>query len=206
MNTSQTPTYLRPYANAAKQHGGGFSSLLWATPQTQRTRFQALTRIEDFTRRFVLDVGCGRADLLVHLVERDFTLRRYVGIEAVPQLVQAARAKRYPMASIVDEDFVTNPESMNIGADLVVFSGSLNTLDEGGFYNTLRQGFARTRGAVVFNFLSSAALAGLPYLHWRKTGDVMSFARTLTSDVEQLSDYIEGDCTMVMRRRHGEIQ
>ncbi len=205
MSTPHTPDYLQPYTSAARRYGGGFSSLLWASPRTQRARFQALARIEEFTGRFVLDVGCGRADLLDHLVTNDLAPRLYTGIEAVPQLLEAARAKPHAMATIVERDFVSDPRAMNVGADLTVFSGSLNTLDDEAFYSTLRHAFGATRGSIVFNYLVSPLLAGQPFLHWRNPADVMTFARSLTGDVQQLADYLEGDGTMVMRRRE-EIQ
>src|SRR5437868_1227064 len=57
------PDYLEPYLDAARTHGGGFGSLLWASPQTQAARFQAIHRIIDLSGARVLDAGCGRADL-----------------------------------------------------------------------------------------------------------------------------------------------
>jgi len=205
MSAPETPNYLQPYTDAARRYGGGFSSLLWASPRTQRARFHALTRIEDFKQRFVLDVGCGRADLLDHLVTHDLAPRKYVGIEAVAQLLEAARSKPHQMAAVEQGDFVSDPGILRIAADLIVFSGSLNTLDQTTFDATLRSAFAATRRSLVFNFLSSPLLAGQPFLHWRRPADVMGFARALTADVQQLSDYLEGDCTMVLRRSE-EVQ
>src|SRR5688572_20626498 len=63
--------YLEPYVRAAARHGEGFGSLLWASPQTQGARFDALMRLCEFGGRNVLDVGCGRADFLDHLIKRE---------------------------------------------------------------------------------------------------------------------------------------
>jgi hypothetical protein len=200
MPATEVPSYLQPYTTAAQRYGGGFSALLWASPRTQRERFHALTRLVDFEGRYVLDVGCGRADLLDYLVQNKLSPDRYLGIEAVTQLADAARGKNHLNARIIEADFITAPTIMNIGADLIVFSGSLNTLDDKTFYTTLRHGFAAARRAVLFNFLSSPLLAGQAYLHWRPSADVLTFARTLSSDVQMLDDYLQGDCTMVLRR------
>lgn len=205
MSSPSTPAYLQPYTNAARVYGGGFSALLWASPRTQRARFNALTRIEDFTDRFVLDVGCGRADLLDHLLASNLPPRRYIGVEAVPELLAAARAKSHAMATIIEADFVTDPDQLAVGADLIVFSGSLNTLEEPTFYRTLIRTFAATRRSLAFNFLSSPLLAGQPFLHWRRPADMLGFARSLTTDVHQLADYLDGDCTILLRRRE-EVQ
>ena len=55
--------YLSPYLRAATLYGDGFGSLLWASPETQAVRFDAIQRLGDLGGKSVLDVGCGRADL-----------------------------------------------------------------------------------------------------------------------------------------------
>jgi len=201
MPVTAVPNYLEPYTAAAKRYGAGFSSLLWASPRTQRARFDALARLGDFQGRCVLDVGCGRADLVDYLCQNKLTPHRYIGIEAVTQLADAARAKPHDFAKILEADFIIDPSAMNVDAQLVVFSGSLNTLDDRTFYTSLRCGFAAARSAVIFNFLSSPLLAGQSYLHWRHPADVLAFARTLSSDVQALEDYLQGDCTIAIWRR-----
>ena len=56
--------YLQPYLKAAERHGAGFGSLLWASPETQASRFDAVERLGRLHGKSILDVGCGRADLL----------------------------------------------------------------------------------------------------------------------------------------------
>src|SRR5690242_12789990 len=97
---SFAPPYLEPYAAAARHFGAGFSALLWASPKTQRQRFEAIVRAEDLTDRFVLDVGCGRSDLLEFLAARHIRLARYAGIEAMPEMAEAARVRSCGTVSI----------------------------------------------------------------------------------------------------------
>jgi hypothetical protein len=194
-------SYLRPYLDAAAAHGAGFGSLLWASPQTQAVRFDAIRRITELSGKSLLDVGCGRADLLEHLLARGVRPADYVGIEAVDALADAAEAKRLPGATIVRADFVAEPIRMFVGADVVVFSGSLNTADDAVFYTTLARAFDAATEALVFNFLSSTTLAGQPHLFWRRPDDVTRFARTLSDDVRTLDDYLSGDTTVRVGRR-----
>ena len=93
---------------AADKHGAGFRSLLWASPQTQAARFDAIDAIVDLNGKSVLDVGCGRADLLEFLLDRGVRPADYVGIEAVDELADAAEAKRAARSDvrIVRADFV----------------------------------------------------------------------------------------------------
>jgi SAM-dependent methyltransferase len=140
------PDYLRPYLDAARAHGEGFRSLLWASPRTQAVRFDALTRIVDFRGRLVCDVGCGRADLLDHLDRSGIPVADYTGIEAVPELAAAAGRKRRAGVRVLRGDFVRDPVRMFVGAEVVAFSGSLNTADDPTFYATVRRAFDATAG------------------------------------------------------------
>jgi SAM-dependent methyltransferase len=193
-------SYLRPYLDAAAAHGAGFGSLLWASPHTQAVRFEAIRQIVDLRGKSVLDVGCGRADFLEYLLRHEVRPADYVGIEALDALVSAAEAKRLPDARIVRADFVAEPVRMFVGADVVVFSGSLNTADDRVFYSTLSRAYEAATETLVFNFLSSALLAGQSYLHWRRLGDVVRFAKGLSDDVKYADNYLHGDTTVCVRR------
>jgi SAM-dependent methyltransferase len=197
---SQAPDYLTPYLDAAEKYHGGFRSLLWASPDTQAARFDAICRLTNLAGRSVLDLGCGRADFLDYLVARHIEPADYIGIEAVATLVEAARAKSHPHAQIIHADFVETPACMFVGADVVVISGALNTLDRGAFYSTIRRAFDAAAEEIVFNFLDSPLLAAASYLTWHSAGDVITFARTLSQDVHVLADYLDGDTTVLIRK------
>jgi SAM-dependent methyltransferase len=201
--TSPSEPYLLPYLRAAERHGDGFGSLLWASPRTQRARFNAIRKACDPKGNSLLDVGCGRADLLEYLVDMDARPAEYVGLEMVPQLAAAARRRakefrhRVP-AMILRADFVREPARMFVGADIVAFSGSLNTLDEKTFYATLERAYEAATEAIVFNFLCSPVLAGQDYLVWHESEEVLRFAEGFGGDVRIRSDYLGGDCTICL--------
>jgi SAM-dependent methyltransferase len=194
--------YLLPYLRAADRHGSAFGALLWASPQTQAARFGAIERLGNLHGKSVLDVGCGRADLLAFLLDAGVRPADYIGIEAVEDLAAAAEAtcRRLPHSSIVRADFVREPLRMFVAADVVVFSGSLNTLEDGDFYGTIRRAFDAAVEKVVFNFLSSSMLAGADYLRWHEPAEVISFASQLSPDVQTLDDYLPGDFTVAIRK------
>ena len=190
--------YLQPYLQAAQRWGAGFQALLWASTKTQRARFEAIRRIFPLSGQSVLDAGCGRADFMGYLLERNAEPADYIGLEAVETLAAAAEERKYPGARIIRGDFVENPRTLFVGADVIVFSGSLNTMAPDLFYRTLRRAYDATARAVVFNYLASPGLAGKDYLVWHREQDVMSFARATGDDVKLLSDYLPGDCTIAM--------
>ena len=200
MTTETTPRYLAPYLSAASRHGAGFSSLLWASPHTQTVRSAALTRMAGLNGKSLLDVGCGRADLLDFLLDRRIKPAHYVGLEGVATLADAAEAKGHKDAMIVRADFVREPLRMFVAADVVYFSGSLNTLDSTTFYATLRKAYDAAAEQLVFNFLCSPELAGMTYLQWHHPAEVWAFCKTLTDDVRRLDDYLHGDTTFALTK------
>jgi hypothetical protein len=190
--------YLKPYMRAAEKHAGGFGSLLWASERSQQQRFDAICRAYELNGKSILDAGCGRADLMGYLIDHSIHPADYVGLEAVDALADQAESRSYPQARIVRGDFVREPAKLFVGADVIVFSGSLNTLPPDAFYRTLRRAFEATAEAVVFNFLCSTALAGQDYLVWHRTEQVLAFIDTLGRETEMLCDYLPGDCTIAL--------
>src|SRR4051794_13204717 len=199
MDPATDPPYLAPYRRAARTPGAGFGTLLWASPSTQAARFDAIRRIHPLEGKSLLDVGCGRADLLDFLRARDVRPADYIGIEAVDELADAAVRKQADDVCIIRADFVREPARMFVGADVVIFSGSLNTASDEVFYSTLRRAHDAAAEALVFNYLCSPMLAGMTYLAWRSPEDVLRFARGLEgAEVRTLDDYLEGDCTVAV--------
>jgi hypothetical protein len=149
----------------------------------------------------VLDAGCGRGDLLDFLEESGDGPEHYVGLEAVEALAAAAEERHTrERAMIVRGDFVKEPVRLFVGADIVVFSGSLNTLGLAEFERTIKTGFEAATEMLVFNFLCSERLAGAEHLSWHRREDVERLMGTLTLDFDLLDDYLDGDATVVARR------
>lgn len=195
-----SPAYLRPYLDAVERHGAEFESLLWASPSSQAARFAALVRWCELDKRIILDAGCGRADFLDYLLARRIKPARYIGIEAVDALAEAAGQKQLPNTEILRGDFIDNPALLDRGADVIIFSGSLNTVSVAQFYQSLRTGWAFTRSEVGFNFLCSPRLAYGAHLTWHALTAVRKFAYELTPDVAVDDSYRDGDCTIVIRK------
>src|SRR5262249_53805781 len=115
---------------------------------------------------------------------------------------RAARRRRLERCTIVQADFVRHPEALRVGADVVVFSGSLNLLSSRAFYRSLARAWAAAGRWLAFNFLFSPALPGDPWLPWHRPAAVMAFARRLpgVAAVRRIEGYEPGDCTIVVRR------
>jgi hypothetical protein len=209
--------HLRPYTEAVEQLGATFEATLWASKSHQRTRFEVLMGMCPFEGLSVLDAGCARGDLGVFLVEHSSGVGKYIGVEGVPELVQAAK-EHAPAGSFVGlGDFVSDPGSMSRvareageqdgRADVLVFSGSLNTLRTDAALEVLARAWPMSRKALAFNFLSDRCA---PELRARETGPahrfdtrrVLDWAMSNTPAVLFRQDYFAGghDATVVMLR------
>lgn len=198
---SEEADYLRPYLQAMKRHGTEFPSLLWASRETQKLRFEALTRLCDLSGINVCDAGCGQADFLDYLIAREVRPAHYVGIEALDEHIDLARKKGHGDCLIVRGDFVREPQRLLVGADVIVFCGSLNTLSESECHAAVKHGYEAAGDAVVLNFLSSPRLASADWLTWHEPRDMEAFLRGLGGAVSVLDGYLEGDCSAIVRKR-----
>lgn len=198
--TAPVPFYLYPYQEARQLGVKGFPALLWSSREGQRARFEAIARNCPLAGKKVLDAGCGRADLLGYLLESGIAPAHYVGMEMIPESLSAARRRKYPRCEIVAADFVQEPEKLQVGADVVVFSGSLNTLTRPRFYRTLRAAWTATGEWLVFNFLNTKDWAGEDWLTWHRRQTVLAFCRKLGGETRFDESYLDGDCTIAVRK------
>lgn len=161
------PDYLAPYTRAVAVYGTGFEALLMSKRQWQDLRFAVFTGAIDLRGRGIADLGSGRADLLTWLAAQSVECRRYVGVEAVPELhcfAEARFSRDNPLpAEFVQGDFVADTDLFRRlvhehDVDVFLFSGSLNTLEDPDALAVLDRAWsalARAPGGVLaFNFLA----------------------------------------------------
>lgn len=212
--------HLKPYQEAVDRFGACFEATLWASERHQRTRFEVLARECPFEGLSVLDAGCARAELLAYLGEHATMPRLYIGIEGVDALTSAARAYlhgcRVP-SLILGGDFVHDEGLLSRAAidagepdgraDVVVFSGSLNTLRTEAAIGVLERAWPVARHALAFNFLSDCCDETIRGgdtgpAHRFDTRRVLEWALSQTPLVRFRQDYFEGghDATVVLRR------
>lgn len=201
--------YLAPYREMVGKVGPSFEALLWASPRTQTTRFRVIASMINLTGRIVLDAGCGRGDLCAWLDRQGVQYGRYIGLDAVPELLEAARAQNLPEAEFLYADFVADPEAFRPGGaapEVIVFSGSLNTMDQPVAMTVLERAWQDCAETLVFNFLSDRHH---PRRFRVETGPAQRFntmamlewALSRTPLVRFRQDYLKGnDATIVMHK------
>ena len=214
--------YLEPYEKATREMGAGFESQLWMSKDAQRTRFEVLTQVGRFKDRVVADLGCGVGDLPIYLHEHasDQFPKSYIGIEGVEAMAEHARSRIveagvertiFDVADFVADDSLPDMLVNDAGAEVFVFSGSLNTLSMhqamdvlDGFWYALRAAKTDERsGTLIFNFLSdrhdeNRTPASAPAVRF-DPADMLDWALKRTPIVQMRHEYLKGhDATIVM--------
>ncbi len=205
--TQPEQAYLHPYLEAGRQHGASFDVTLWASPASQRVRFDVLVSHCDLTGKHLLDAGCSRGDLAAYLIAHHIAFERYTGVDAMEQVIEHARSRNMPRCDFVVDDLVVHPDVLlKVKADLIFFSGTLNTMDQSMALALLDKAWQATRETLVFNFLSNtcgpAAPTQLKPAKRFETLSMLAWAMTKTSQVIFRQDYMAHghDATIVMHR------
>jgi SAM-dependent methyltransferase len=203
-------TYLGPYRDAVDKLGATFEATLWRDPDKQRVRFDVLAELADPTGRVLVDAGCGLGDLAAHLEKRDASYGLYVGLEAIPEFLDEAQARRLPDARFILADFASDDRVFEGVAreiqrpiDLVYFSGSLNTFPPELATVVIERAWDVVEEGVAFNFLSACN-------HVRNPPDptpairfdpvaMLDWALRLSPSVKFRQDYFKGhDATIAI--------
>ncbi len=211
-----SPDYLAPYHEAVREHGPTFRATLWTSAEKQVERFRVISGMHDLSGKRILDVGAGLGDLAAYLIKRRVRYAQYLGIEGVPEMAEEAGRRRLKRAAFRCADFVNDPGVFiepfdGEAADVIVFSGSLNTFSEEDARGVLARAWEGTGEALIFNFLSTRRTAeGDPPPPPPEPGDparrfdplaMLDWALTLTPRVRFGQDYFDGhDATIKMAR------
>lgn len=199
-------SHLEPYRQALEKFGPGFKATLWGSREAQHLRFDVMIGMADMQNRRIIDVGCGPGDLAAHLIERRIRYRSFLGIDAFPDFIDQANARRLPDARFETIDLVRKPERLaEFPADLVCISGTLNTMDDETARSLVLACFEHAEEAVIFNFLSDRihprwAAKDLTPARRFNTVDWIDWALSRSSRVVFAQDYLDGhDATICIR-------
>lgn len=147
------------YRRALTRHPEGIRSYGWWYGREQAARFDQLLAVADggpaHRGQTLLDVGCGRGDLLEYLVRRGLRGIAYTGVDLMPEFIELAR-HRYPHARFFTAEFLNWRAPARY--DYVVASGALSvrlTNNERYLGRLVAKMLRLARRGVAFNFLTT---------------------------------------------------
>lgn len=208
--------YLEPYREVVERVGPSFEALLWRNREYQERRFKTIAEAVNLTGRVVADLGCGQADFAAWLHKAGVEYGRYIGVDGIPALVEScvkrAEDEGIPETDFVEADFVAEDRCFSKlvkkrKAEVFVFSGSLNTLEQPLAERVLDRAWEAIRrvrsGALVFNFLSDRThgkgKGETGPAHRYDTVRMVGWALDRTPRVVLRHDYLDGhDGTVLM--------
>ena len=186
----------RFYRENIRNYGITPQGVAWDSARTQRRRFAVLAaQLGDLRDSTLVDAGCGFGDLYLFLKERGNLPRRYIGIDLVLEMVEAARQRtgcRILQRDILRQSLPT--------ADWYVASGSMNLLSRTETAIFIRRCYEHARKGFVFNLLEGREREG-EFSYWQPK-EVRELLRPLGSRVEIVNGYLEGDMTVLLHDRH----
>ncbi len=196
--------YLTPYREMVDREGPSFEALLWTSRETQATRFRAMSEMIDLSGKRVLDAGCGRGDFAAFL-HAEGVRCRYTGLDAIEEMVEEGESRGVPGAKYRCGDFVADAKACESepGAEVIVFSGSLNTLDQDAAQAVLERAWHACSVALAFNFLripaGSRSRGSDGYIRRFDAIAMLEWAAERTQLLRYRQDYLLGqDGTIVM--------
>jgi SAM-dependent methyltransferase len=204
-----TRDHLDPYRDAVRAHGGGFEATLWGSPETQRLRFDVLTSmitLDALRGSRVLDLGCGDGALAQVLCIELRLGVSYIGLDAMPEMVEAARAKAIPRCVFERCDLTDDAPWPASRVDWVLLSGTLNTMNDALAMQVLDRSWSLCTRGLAFNMLGDRPGAAWkdrplgPSIR-RSVVAMQAWALERTALVELRQDYMDGhDVSLVLRR------
>jgi SAM-dependent methyltransferase len=202
------PQYLTPYKDWIDCHGPCFGATLWASPESQRIRFEVLTQMLYLPGKRILDAGCSRGDLASYLLSRDLDYSQYIGIDGMSEAIDYAQKKHIPRSRFICGDFLADPTLLQIDQPQVIFlSGTLNTMTDAQAFQTLEHCWNATERYLVFNFLPDTCDEKAPpqdqIARRLPTMAIMNWAFEKTWSVVFRQDYFDlgHDATIMMEKK-----
>lgn len=219
--------YLRPYEEATRRHGPVFEATLWASKPKQAGRFAVFAEEIDLAGRTVVDAGAGLGDLAAFLLESGIEYEHYHAIEGVGDMATAIGERGLARSTVQQDDFAGDAGAFDRavsalrsaghgGAEVVLFSGSLNTFGPEAALEAVDRAWSVATHAVGFNFLSDRhhkrnPVNPAPAVRFDPV-PVLDWALARTPGVLLRQDYFEGhDCSVIMwkpgeARQHRWVQ
>lgn len=184
------------YRDLIRKYGCDARACDYGSSASQFAKFKILMECTDFSKKSILDIGCGYAAFAGFLAEQvtDF---EYSGIELCPEMVEIAR-KNIPWAIIMEGDFVDIECS---AADIVTANGIFYLLGERAkslMHQIIVKMWRLANEVVAFNSLSSWRVNKEDGEYYADPLETLLFCRKLTPWVVLRHDYHPGDFTIYM--------
>lgn len=205
--TSLLENVRRYYSDTISQYGTTPKGVDWNGPESQRIRFQQLTKIIDGETTFSInDMGCGYGALLQYLRE-NYPSVEYCGVDVTPAMIEAARNlyKDAPAATFEQGSLPSQVRDYSVASG--IFSVCLDTPHPAWtayIKDTLASLDASSSKGFAFNCLTSYSDTEKmrPHLYYADPCELFDYCkRRFSPQVALLHDYGLFEFTILVRKR-----
>lgn len=179
------------YLDSLTSHGETAKGVQWQSTHSQEQRFSVLRRLlpEDLSALTLVDAGCGFGDLYRYLERHNAAPGRYIGLDVMAPMVEAARRRTGCEIRVCD---VLNDRLP--AADYYLCSGAMNNLTREETWRFIRHCFAASTHGFIFNLLKGTDGPGS--YNYQQPRDLAAFALELGAGTRLEEGYLSGDFTM----------
>lgn len=198
MNIIDRITINRFHDDRGKEFGvGTVEALGWPDSESQRIRFEVLSKIENLDGLTLMDAGCGHGDLYPFLLAK-YPAINYVGIDNNAALLDIA-IERYgndKQAKFLLGDFTTADLDE---VDYILCSGALSysNRDPDFIKNIITKLFTACKLGLGFNLLNKVKNPGGILVAY-DPAEIMDSCRHLTDSVQIRQNYLPDDFTVFL--------
>ncbi len=192
---------LNYYNDSLKEYGEGAQSVHWLNQNTQKIRFEILSKVANLNNKSILDVGCGLGDYYKFLISKNINVD-YTGIDIVPKFIEKAH-KFFPSLKFQVKDV----SDLDKNYDYILASGAFSFRVEDSknyYFSLIRKMFEHARYGIAFNMLNSTIHNTDETYFAYNIDEVLVYCKTMTDNVQVVSNYLPQDFTVYMYKQNIE--
>lgn len=187
--------------NRALDLGNDIKTAGWSSQESQDLRFDYLCRDFDLSGKTMLDVGCGKGDLIRYLGDRDVSCFNYFGVDISYQMINLCQQNfnlpntTFIHGNIFDRDF---PD-----LDIAILSGALSYKYDQAIDNarrTMKRMFEISREGIAINFLSKVVDFELEKNQHYDPAVILNWSLELTRNVTLYHSYPLYEFTVILKK------
>lgn len=180
------------YKKSYETFGVTAKGVHWNSMKNQYIRFEVLTKFfqRDLENSSILDLGCGFADYLYFLQNKELIPKEYFGIDCEDFMINESK-KRFPNHQFMVLDFLKEDIPKR---DYIICSGALNILKEKEFFYAIEKCFNSSTKGFAFNFLKKDSFNKI------KEETIIDFCNNLSKKVIISNPYLPNDTSIFIKK------
>lgn len=192
------------YESELKSDPKKFEVMGWESREAQFQRFSVLSSYRDIHNKKILDVGCGKGDLLEHFKEQNIDCN-YTGVDILDSMIEIAK-KEHPESEFHCADIFSNHPFEYNSFDIIYTSGifNLNMGNNLGFIKSaIKTFYSLSKSTIVFNLLHKNSPNPEEKFFYVYPDQVIRMIEDLNLDfgsIQLVEHYLKNDFTIIISK------